>query len=272
MSRTPDVEFVETAVYRLYTEGGDLLYIGIAVDPGRRWSQHRAGKPWGRDMFSMDTVWYPYRGLALDAERAAIQTERPRYNVIHNGKPADVVEVSVETKVVEQIRGVCSGCGWVIPPRWGYLVLDIDQAYRSRDARARGLKGIRSDGGVLPEDWSPAPWVAWCNDCQLNPEGRVDVVELHTITTWRALAWVTSEVMVKYWGPHSNWLGMTSRLSIDGNASSLRAFPGEAEADTAQADTYPQHRGVDLVNWYSDGPAEPVVVDSDGGAYDEEPF
>lgn len=272
MSRAADIELADTALYRLYTEGGDLLYIGIAVDPGRRYTQHRAGKPWGRDIASMDVAWFPYRGLAVDAERDAIQTEHPRYNIIHNGKPADVIEVPVETEVVEQIRGVCAGCGWVIPPRWGYLVADIARAYRARDARARGLEGIRLDPTVA-EDWDPAPWVAWCNDCQLDPEGNVDVIELHTLTTWRALSWVTAEVMVKYWGPHSNWLGMTSRLSIDGNGGCLQTFPSLAEADKAQAESMPTAYRADVQEWYpndagSDGPAVIEGDAYDNGAYD----
>ena len=33
-------------LYRFHNRAGELLYIGITVDPGARWRKHRDEKPW----------------------------------------------------------------------------------------------------------------------------------------------------------------------------------------------------------------------------------
>lgn len=85
-----------TTLYRLYGTGGELLYIGIAGNPGRRFEQHRADKPWWGDVVGITLEHHPTRAQAADAELEAIQAENPRHNIAgrtaptrrrHHGRP-----------------------------------------------------------------------------------------------------------------------------------------------------------------------------------------
>lgn len=72
-----------TAVYRLFGTEGVLLYVGIARRIGLRWDQHATSQPWWPDVLQMTVEWYPSRTEAETAEREAIRTEEPKYNVAH---------------------------------------------------------------------------------------------------------------------------------------------------------------------------------------------
>jgi predicted GIY-YIG superfamily endonuclease len=80
---TPETP-VRTALYRFRDERGDLLYVGVAEDPGRRQAEHAKRKAWWPEVSDHTVEWHPTRELALAAEAAAIRTERPRYNIQHN--------------------------------------------------------------------------------------------------------------------------------------------------------------------------------------------
>lgn len=73
-----------TTLYRLFDQKHQLLYVGIAWNPGERFKQHRHGKPWWSEVASAELAHYPSRALAMDAEVAAIKSEQPRHNVVHN--------------------------------------------------------------------------------------------------------------------------------------------------------------------------------------------
>ncbi|WP_405671422.1 GIY-YIG nuclease family protein [Streptomyces sp. NBC_01530] len=88
-----------TALYRCYDADEELLYVGVSKDPEARWEQHR-DKPWWRDVSMRVVEWFDDRASAERAERKAIQTKGPRYNVHHNQRPADpaVVEALAAPK------------------------------------------------------------------------------------------------------------------------------------------------------------------------------
>lgn len=73
-----------TGLYRLWDADGDLLYVGIACSPARRFAQHAREKPWWSDVETRTVQWHPTREEALAAERAAILNEWPRHNRVHN--------------------------------------------------------------------------------------------------------------------------------------------------------------------------------------------
>jgi hypothetical protein len=75
----------QTALYRLFGDDDALLYIGIARYFGRRWHQHALAQPWWPEVKRQTVDWHPSREEALRAEAAAIRTEFPRHNVVHNG-------------------------------------------------------------------------------------------------------------------------------------------------------------------------------------------
>ncbi|MDP4501032.1 GIY-YIG nuclease family protein [Nonomuraea turcica] len=77
-----------TTLYRLYDAADQLLYVGIGGNPGRRFEQHRSGKPWWGKVARVTLEHHPTRESALAAEVVAIQVERPRYNIAGRAEPA----------------------------------------------------------------------------------------------------------------------------------------------------------------------------------------
>jgi predicted GIY-YIG superfamily endonuclease len=69
------------AIYRLHSQDGALLYVGISDAPWTRIETHLR-KTWGADVGSVGIEWYRDRPTAVVAERAAIRTERPAHNAL----------------------------------------------------------------------------------------------------------------------------------------------------------------------------------------------
>ncbi len=70
-----------TYLYRAYNGAGRLLYVGIAEDIWQRMGQHEINSPWIDDLAAMDVERYRTRTEARAAERAAIATEWPLWNI-----------------------------------------------------------------------------------------------------------------------------------------------------------------------------------------------
>lgn len=79
---------VVTSVYRHFTTAGDLLYVGISCDPGKRTDQHAKVKRYWDDVEWIHVTNYPTREEARAAELEAIRTEAPRYNIADVPKQA----------------------------------------------------------------------------------------------------------------------------------------------------------------------------------------
>lgn len=73
-----------TTLYRLFGQQDELLYVGIASNPGRRFEQHAKDKPWWSDVERVTLEHRKDRKEALAAESAAIAAEQPRYNIAGN--------------------------------------------------------------------------------------------------------------------------------------------------------------------------------------------
>lgn len=74
------------AVYRCYSDGGELLYVGVTGHVGRRLGDHLQ-KAWFTQVRGMTFEWYADELDALNAERRAIHVEHPKYNVVHRNAP-----------------------------------------------------------------------------------------------------------------------------------------------------------------------------------------
>lgn len=72
---------VPTALYRYFDVNGDLLYVGISFDPGRRDREHARSKAWHMSAVKQQVEWYDNRFDAFAAEQDAIKIERPIHNV-----------------------------------------------------------------------------------------------------------------------------------------------------------------------------------------------
>jgi predicted GIY-YIG superfamily endonuclease len=70
------------AVYRCYSDQGELLYVGETGDLGKRFADH-AKKLWFVQVRGITLEWYADELEALKAERRAIHVEHPKYNVQH---------------------------------------------------------------------------------------------------------------------------------------------------------------------------------------------
>lgn len=72
-------------LYRFYSAAGDLLYIGSTLMVVPRIRTHRRNTPWFSEIakIALEPVEGNAKGLALRAERLAVFTEQPKYNVMY---------------------------------------------------------------------------------------------------------------------------------------------------------------------------------------------
>lgn len=84
-SRRPLVELLmrrkRHAVYLVYDEDDQLLYVGMTEDLDRRFMTHAASSPWWDDAHRLVTENYDSYADAANAERAAILHQGPLFNV-----------------------------------------------------------------------------------------------------------------------------------------------------------------------------------------------
>lgn len=71
------------ALYRFYDTVQTPIYTGITSALGGRWGNHDRDKEWWAEVAIARVEHYRTRPKALDAERSAIETEYPLYNICH---------------------------------------------------------------------------------------------------------------------------------------------------------------------------------------------
>jgi len=94
---------MKTSLYRYFSSGGDLLYIGISIYPFQREKQHRRDKDMTQVRY-VELEWFGTYAEASEAERHAIQQERPIWNVVHKPKPRNVRITQIPAKPVVIVR------------------------------------------------------------------------------------------------------------------------------------------------------------------------
>lgn len=72
-----------THLYRHFDSSGALLYVGISVSALQRLKAHRDGSAWFDSIARVEIQAFTSRQEAEAAERAAIQSEKPRWNIRH---------------------------------------------------------------------------------------------------------------------------------------------------------------------------------------------
>lgn len=80
----PEPEQDLQVLYRFWGKDGTLLYVGITFRPNARWKAHSKDKPWWSEVVTITLEFHPDRESVEAAEREAIRSERPKYNVVHN--------------------------------------------------------------------------------------------------------------------------------------------------------------------------------------------
>lgn len=68
-------------LYRMFDADGQLLYVGISVNPMSRMKHHASAQPWWEEVSGIDLEKYATRDQVMEAERRAVENENPRYNV-----------------------------------------------------------------------------------------------------------------------------------------------------------------------------------------------
>lgn len=96
-----------TSLYRHFAADGSLLYVGISLSWPQRTRSHARHARWFEEVARVEIEHFPTREAALGAEREAIKSEKPRFNVVHNRPTA--------TKPAER---------WKRPLRTGDTLLD----------------------------------------------------------------------------------------------------------------------------------------------------
>lgn len=71
-------------LYRMFDQNGDLIYVGITCNPPARIKQHSKEKEWFSEVTHITLEPFRTRHELEEAEKHAIRTERPKYNVMHN--------------------------------------------------------------------------------------------------------------------------------------------------------------------------------------------
>lgn len=147
------------ALYRFFDKAGDLLYVGISNNPGRRWAQHERDKPWWHEVHHVEIERYPDRAAVLVAEAEAIRAENPRYNVALALKNEPVVEQLTQTVS-------CSACS---KPARAFYVRQDDiwphmQLQRKLKDSSVPLKEKCFSYSALLEMPMPARWRFCCDE------------------------------------------------------------------------------------------------------------
>jgi hypothetical protein len=68
------------ALYRHFNSSGELLYVGLSINPSYRQEQHRANSSWVSEIVTFTVERFATRDEMIEAERSAIRNENPKYN------------------------------------------------------------------------------------------------------------------------------------------------------------------------------------------------
>jgi hypothetical protein len=182
------------ALYRFFDAGGDLLYVGITNDPGRRWGRHANDKPWWHEVDRIEIERYPDRTSVLAAERKAIHDEHPRYNVVH-------APVQVSSKIVEDRPNpeTCE-CGESATVLY---VLYRDIAEHESDMKAWSAAQART--APFMDLLSMPDLISWHAVCDRHLPVEGGPYEIDCPRSWRDWAERTAHLLEKEWLPKTDW-------------------------------------------------------------------
>ncbi len=113
------------AVYRHYTNRGQLLYIGRSCDPDDRWRRLQIEWPeWTCFSARREDTWYPARDEAKKFELAAIHAEAPLFNIVSSRRVVVGYVARVELGDDDFLDLVFNGWGWRSPEQAGVEIAE----------------------------------------------------------------------------------------------------------------------------------------------------
>lgn len=96
-----------TQLYRHYDKDDNLLYVGISLSAYERLSQHNIHSEWAKTAVKMTTERFDNKTSALNAERVAIVTEKPLFNIVHSNSNLGVGALS-ENLATEKLSTIAN--------------------------------------------------------------------------------------------------------------------------------------------------------------------
>ena len=144
----PNARDRRTVLYRFYGARDVLLYVGVTGNPGQRWTDHLKTKPWWSKVRRQTAEWFESREAAEEAERRAIETEQPLYNVVHSSRNPEPLTATERRLLLHDLAAVV-GTERVrlseLPARLRFLAPDIPMYQKLNGVR---LQAALKDAGV----------------------------------------------------------------------------------------------------------------------------
>jgi excisionase family DNA binding protein len=107
----------KTQLYRHFDAEGSLLYVGISLSFVNRLSQHKDHSHWFDKISRVEVRSFPTRQKALEAEKAAIQNENPKFNIAHSkSKVVQIHKVGGIPGAAESRKGIVAN----VKPAYSY--------------------------------------------------------------------------------------------------------------------------------------------------------
>jgi excisionase family DNA binding protein len=137
-------------LYRHYNTDGELLYVGISLNAFARLVGHRDHSTWFADISRVELEAFETKEAALEAEKIAIQKERPTFNVQHNPvaslKSGEVTPIG-QHRLLVSIKYACAhyGCS----PSHLYELLAAGKIRAIRDGRRTKIEVASGDAYFL---------------------------------------------------------------------------------------------------------------------------
>lgn len=92
-------------LYRHFDEDGVLLYLGVTDDPGRRRVEHERVSSWSAAVASTTIEKFSTRAVALNAERAAVIAECPKFNRVYHRQVRELQVMLVRNELRRMKEG-----------------------------------------------------------------------------------------------------------------------------------------------------------------------
>lgn len=209
----------QQALYRFYDDAGQLLYVGITNDPGRRMSQHAEQKRWWPEVRGVSIEWYDDREGVAAAERRAVAIERPR----HNKQLRQMIKLP-ESRRGDQPTDVlvwsCDECGLPVEPADGYLHVSMKATLQHGRAEEDFRKICMQQGtwtsysmadymDLVPD---PAPWLAHHSRCDPEPDSADHWIAIDQIDSYRKLLARAIHLGQKRWINDTNWWDLLEQI------------------------------------------------------------
>lgn len=123
-------------LYRMFSHEGELLYVGLTIQPPQRFRAHRSTKEWWDAVANIKLETFDTHEALEKAERSAISAERPRYNVANTMQGRrKVTPPMVRLSAVRESAGFSlqDVCDWVKAHRGLRIGSEVLEAYKTGD-------------------------------------------------------------------------------------------------------------------------------------------